>query len=399
MAFNPPSRARRARMAHVGIIGGGQLGMMLAEAAPRLRGAVGGVTVLDPTPACPATSAGAAQIVAPYDDADATAELAGRCDVITYEFEGGNADALEEAASSGAAAVEPSPSALRTINDKLAQKDFLSSRGIPVPEYVAVGGQGELEAALERFGGRGVLKARRGGYDGRGNLEVDSGGDARAAMAHFGGRPVMLERAVDFEMEVSVIIARSTRGEVAAYPAVENIHERGILRTTIAPARAGEGTMARAEEVARAALGALAGAGVFGIEMFVERGGRVLVNEIAPRVHNSGHHTLDSCAVSQFEQHLRAVLGLPLGSVEILRPTVMHNILGPDGLEGAYEPPAGGAGRARVKMYRKAQTRPRRKLGHANIVGGPGEGAAELLAELDAARASLEVRAPAAAVA
>jgi len=385
-------------MSAVGIVGGGQLGMMLAEAASKMRGAVSGVTVLDPTPGCPATSAGAAQIVAPYDDARATAELARRCDVITYEFEGGNADALEAAAASGEAAVEPSPSTLRTINDKLAQKDFLSSRGIPVPDYARVDGPGDLEGALRRFGGRGVLKARRGGYDGKGNLEVGGGAGAEGALAHFGGRPTMLERVVDFEMEVSVIIARSTSGEVAAYPAVENMHERGILRTTIAPARAGAGVAARAGEVARAALDSLSGAGVFGVEMFVERGGRVLVNEIAPRVHNSGHHTLDSCEVSQFEQHLRAVLGLPLGPAEILRPTVMHNILGPAGMSGPYSPPAP-SGRARVKMYRKAETRPRRKLGHANIVGERGQGADELLAELDAARSSLEVRAPAAGAA
>jgi len=380
-------------MGAVGIIGGGQLGMMLAEAAARMRRDVSGVTVLDPTPGCPATAAGAAQIVAPYDDARATEDLARRCDVITYEFEGGNADALEGIASSGAAAVEPSPSTLRTINDKLAQKDFLSSRGIPVPEYAAVAGRSELEGALRRFGGRGILKARRGGYDGRGNLEVAEGGDIGAAAAHFGDRATMLERAVDFEMEVSVIIARSTRGEVAAYPAVENVHERGILRTTIAPARAGAQVMARAAEVARMALDSLGGAGVFGVEMFVERGGGVLVNEIAPRVHNSGHHTLDSCEVSQFEQHLRAVLGLPLGPTEILRPTVMHNILGPDGLEGAYEPPGEGTGRARVRMYRKAQARPRRKLGHANIVGEPGQAQDELLAELASVREALEVRA------
>ena len=362
--------ARRGMGAVIGIIGGGQLGRMLAEAAGGLAGRVSGTIVLDPTPGCPASQAGADQIVAGFGDGSAIRELASRADVITYEIESGDADALESVR--GQAEVCPPPATLRTIQDKLLQKSFLRSRGIAVADFAAVDSRADLDAALGRFGCPALLKARRGGYDGRGNFLVRSPGGAGEALDYFKGSPVMAERHVDFGMEVSVIAARSTRGQIAAYPAVENIHAGGILRTTIAPARAPQPVLDGARRAAEATMQALEGAGVFGIEMFVDRSGNVLVNEIAPRVHNSGHHTLDSSATSQFEQHLRAVLGMDLGPVDLLRPAVMCNILGPDGLDGPYScaggPPAGAAG-ARLRMYGKASSRPSRKLGHLTVTG------------------------------
>ena len=363
----------------LGIIGGGQLGRMLVEAASAggLAGRVSGTIVLDPTPGCPAAQAGADQIAAGFGDASAIRELASRADVITYEIESGDADALESV--QGQAEVCPPPATLRTIQDKLLQKSFLRSRGIAVADFAAVDSRADLDGALGRFGCPALLKARRGGYDGRGNLLVRSPDGAGEALDHFKGSPVMAERHVDFGMEVSVIAARGARGQIAAYPAVENIHAGGILRTTIAPARAPQAVLDAARRAAERTMQALEGAGVFGIEMFVDRSGRVLVNEIAPRVHNSGHHTLDSSATSQFEQHLRAVLGMDLGPVDLLRPAVMCNILGPDGLDGPYsctgEPPAAaddtaaGAPAARLRMYGKSSSRPLRKLGHLTVTG------------------------------
>lgn len=379
-------------MKTVGIVGGGQLGMMLTEAASRMRDHISHIIVLDPVDGCPASLAGAEQIVAAYDDAAATAELAKRSDIVTYEFEGGNADALETAALSGVVTIHPAPSTLRTIQDKLSQKEMFASRGIPVPDFASASTPEQIREFLSKFGRHAILKARRGGYDGKGNFEITPRTSPESALAYFGNKQVMLERKVDFEMEVSVVIARNTHGQIVAYPAVENIHEGGILRTTIAPARASRAVMRRAQEVAHKTLEVLDGAGVFGIEMFVERNGHVLVNEVAPRVHNSGHHTLHSCDVSQFEQHLRAVLGLDLGGVEIERPTVMHNILGSTDMNGRYDEPQTSDPNIHVKMYKKASTKPLRKLGHANIVGTRGTDTTELLAKLESARESLHVR-------
>ena len=356
----------------IGIIGGGQLGRMLAEAASSsesLAGRISRTVVLDPTPGCPAAQAGAGQIVAGFRDSAAIRELASRADIITYEIESGDADVLESI--QGETQVSPLPSTLRIIQDKLLQKSFLRDRGIAVADFAGVETREQLDEALARFGCPAILKARRDGYDGRGNYRIGSPDEAGAAAGHFGDRPVMVERAVDFGMEVSVIAARNTRGRIATYPAVENMHGEGILRTTVAPARAPRAVLDEAADVARRTIEVLDGAGVFGIEMFVERSGRVLVNEIAPRVHNSGHHTLVSSETSQFEQHLRAVLGMELGPTRLLRPAVMCNILGPDGLEGPYSlagaPPAGGS--AHLKMYGKAVSKPRRKLGHLTLVG------------------------------
>ncbi|CAI9831286.1 N5-carboxyaminoimidazole ribonucleotide synthase [Nitrosopumilaceae archaeon] len=364
----------------LGIIGGGQLGMMLAEAAARMPGQVSGVVVLDPGDGCPAALAGARQIRAAYDDGEAIMRLASECDIITYEIESGDPGHLE--AASRRAEVQPPPGTLRTIQDKLLQKEFLRGRGIPVPEFEGVD-PADIAGTSGRLGLPMVVKARRGGYDGRGNYMVRSAGDARAALEYFGDRPLLAERRVDFDAEISVIAARGAGG-TATYAPVENIHGDGILRTTVAPARIPSGVAESAGRLAGDVMDALEGAGVFGIEMFVE-GGDVMVNEIAPRVHNSGHHTLQSCATSQFEQHLRAVLGMELGPTDLLCDAVMQNILGPAGFEGPYVPPPDPGDGVHLKMYGKAESRPSRKLGHATLVGGPAGSLLERSRSLDLA--------------
>ncbi len=361
----------------LGIIGGGQLGMMLTEAAMRMPGEVSKVIVLDPTEGCPAAQKGAEQIVAGFRQEDAIVELAERSDIITYEIESGDSGILESVQDR--ARVSPSPGTLRIIQDKFLQKSFLAENGLPVPEFARIESLDGLKAGLGRFGTPSLLKARRDAYDGRGNFKILSPGGAGEAYDRLGGRGLMLERLVPFKMEVSVIAARGTGGEIRTFPLVENVHEENILRQTIAPARVTGAVAAKAERIAEDTMGLLKGAGVFGIEMFVTGGDEILINEIAPRVHNSGHHTLQSSETSQFEQHLRAILGMELGSTRLNRPTVMCNILGPEGFEGEYEGPVLDEPGVFLKMYGKRVSKPLRKLGHYNIVGRDGQTVGQLL--------------------
>ncbi len=353
----------------LGIIGGGQLGMMLTEAAQGMPDEISRVIVLDPTEGSPASQAGAEQLVADFRDEGAIRKLAAASDVITYEIESGDSDVLESVRDM--AEVNPPPGTLRTIQDKLLQKSFLKRNGIPVGDFVAVEPQ-DVEGQIKKYGVPALLKARRDAYDGRGNYRIDTEEQIGPAAVRFGDRPVFLERLVDFKMEVSVIAARNTRGEIKTYPVVENIHQDNILHTTVAPARVDGKVAEKAKQIARDTMGSLEGAGVFGIEMFVTREDDVLVNEIAPRVHNSGHHTLQSSATSQFEQHLRAILGMDLGDTTLLHPAVMRNILGPDGFSGPYRPVSMHEEGAYLKMYGKKESRPGRKLGHFNVMGGDG---------------------------
>ena len=374
----------------LGIIGGGQLGMMLAEAAREMPEHVSKVVVLDPTEDCPASQAGAEQIVGDFKDRDAIVRLADRCDIITYEIESGDSAVLESV--QGRAEVSPSPKTLRTIQDKLLQKEFLRDNGIAVAEFARIGGMGDLEAVMGRFGLPVLLKARRDAYDGRGNYKIGSEGQAREAYDHFGKRELFVERFVPFRMEVSVIASRNTRGQIRTYPLVENIHEDNILRQTIAPARVSDAVAEGAKKIAERTMSVLEGAGVFGIEMFVTRDDQILINEIAPRVHNSGHHSLQSSRTSQFEQHLRAILGLELGDTDLIHETVMYNILGSKGFEGRYEPPDIGGKNVFLKMYGKKISKPQRKLGHVNIVAGDGQGMDHVLEELKRIRPMASVR-------
>ena len=348
----------------LGIIGGGQLGMMITEAAQNLNDEISEITVLDPTENCPAAQAGAKQIVGDFKDEIAILKLAEESDIITYEIESGNTDVLSKLK----AKIEPSPSTLGIIQDKLSQKKFLLENGLPVSQFYEITSLDDLREKIKELGLPVLLKSRRDAYDGRGNFKISSSDEVEKAYLHFDGKSLMVEKFVDFKMEVSVIAARNTRGEIATYPLVENIHEDNILRMTIAPARVSDDVIRNAGEIAKKTMHVLNGAGVFGIEMFIDQNNVILINEIAPRVHNSGHHTLQSCKTSQFEQHLRAILGLDLGSTDLVHKTVMYNILGPDGFEGKYKPVQLEKDGVYLTMYGKDVSKPQRKLGHFNVV-------------------------------
>ena len=348
----------------LGIIGGGQLGMMITEAAQNLSDAISEITVLDPTENCPAAQAGAKQIIGDFKDEVAILKLAEQSDIITYEIESGNTDVLSKLK----AEIEPSPTTLGIIQDKLSQKRFLSENGLPVSQFYEITSLDDLREKIKDLGLPVLLKARRDAYDGRGNFKIASENEIEKAYQQFDGKSLMVEKFVNFKMEVSVIAARNTKGEIAAYPLVENIHEDNILKMTIAPARVSEDVISNAGEIAKKTMEVLKGAGVFGIEMFVDQNDKILINEIAPRVHNSGHHTLQSCKTSQFEQHLRAILGLELGSTDLVHRTVMCNILGPHGFEGRYKPVQLEKDGAYLKMYGKDISKPQRKIGHFNVV-------------------------------
>jgi 5-(carboxyamino)imidazole ribonucleotide synthase len=350
----------------LGIIGGGQLGMMLTEAAQNMKDEISKVIVLDPTKNCPASKAGAEQIIADFKDEDAIKKLSELSDIITYEIESGNSDVLKKLEEN--TEINPSPDTLRIIQDKLTQKQFLRDNNIPVAEFANINNENELEQMVERMGLPLLLKTRRDAYDGRGNYKINSKSEINDALDLFSGKLLMVEKFVKFKKEVSVIAARNTKGDITTYPVVENIHENNILKITIAPGRVSEEVQIKAEKIARKTMEVLHGAGVFGIEMFVTSDDKVLINEIAPRVHNSGHHTLQSCDTSQFDQHLRAILGMDLGDSSIKHPTIMYNILGPKTFQGEYNVLFKKQDNIHLKMYGKLESKPQRKIGHVNIV-------------------------------
>ena len=365
----------------LGIIGGGQLGMMIAEAAKNMTDEIEKIIVLDPTENCPAAQVGAEQIVADFKDKDAIVELSEKSDIITYEIESGDSDVLKSVEKN--AEINPSPETLRVIQDKFLQKTFLKENNIPVPDFIQIDSIEDVKKGIEGYGLPVLLKARRDAYDGRGNYKIDTIEDVQKAYDYFKGQKLMLERFVPFKMEVSVIASRNTKGQIKTYPLVENIHEENILRETIAPARVSEQIIKNAEEIAEKTMTVLKGAGVFGIEMFVTQDDQIVINEIAPRVHNSGHHSLQSSETSQFEQHLRAILGLELGSTKLIHNTIMYNILGNKSFQGEYKPLKLDDEDLYLKMYGKKVSKPLRKLGHFNLVGKDGETIDQLLERLE----------------
>ena len=374
----------------LGIIGGGQLGMMLTEAAKKMPEHISKVIVLDPNQNCSASLVGAEQIIADFKDRDAIVDLSKKVDIITYEIESGDSDVLKSVENN--AEINPSPETLKTIQDKFLQKTFLQNNHIPVPEFIKIENIEEVKIGLKKFGYPALLKARRDAYDGKGNFKIDSENEIQEAYDYFKGQKLMLEKFVPFKMEVSVIASRNTKGEIKTFPLVENIHEKNILRETIAPARTSIDVSKKAEKIASDTMNVLKGAGVFGIEMFVTQNDEIVINEIAPRVHNSGHHTLQSSKTSQFEQHLRAILGLDLGNTELVYNTIMYNILGNSDFHGEYKKMIVTEKNIFLKMYEKKISKPLRKLGHLNLVGSDNQTIDQLLDELSQIKDKVKVK-------
>ncbi len=329
---------------------------MLALAAARLGF---NTVVLTPEVDAPASRVAARTLIAAYEDADALAELAACTQVVTFEFENVPARAVAEL-EGRRARVAPGPLALATAQDRVVEKRFFQAQGIGTAGFCAVDGPDDIVVHLERLGAPALLKTRREGYDGKGQTWVEDASDAEAAFARIGAAPAILEARVAFRRELSVIAARSWSGEMAAYPLTENQHEGGVLRRSLAPAKADGATHAAALQIARTTLERLDYVGVAGIELFDTAEG-LLVNEFAPRVHNSGHWTLDACEVDQFEQHVRAIAGWPLGPTSPFAAARMDNLLG----EAAEDWPALAAEPdARLWLYGKRGVEPGRKMGH-----------------------------------
>ncbi|WP_128254524.1 5-(carboxyamino)imidazole ribonucleotide synthase [Falsirhodobacter deserti] len=345
--------------ATIGILGGGQLGRMLAVAASRL----GFRThIFEPAANPPAADVAHRVTTAAYEDTQALQDFAASVDVITYEFENIPTAALDLLEAERP--IRPNRRALATSQDRIAEKDFLSGLGLRVAPYRAVNDAADLEAAIAAIGTPAILKTTRLGYDGKGQARIMTAEDAAAALGAMNGAPAVLEGFVTFSHEVSVIAARGVDGSVAAYDPGENVHRDGILHTTTIPARLTPGQRTDAVLMAAQILNALDYVGVMGVELFVTPDG-LIVNEIAPRVHNSGHWTQNGCAVDQFEQHIRAVAGWPLGDGGRHSDVVMENLIGDDILR---VPDIAAERGAALHLYGKGEARPGRKMGHVNRV-------------------------------
>lgn len=345
--------------ATIGILGGGQLGRMLAVAASRL----GLKThVYEPAANPPAADVAHRTTTAAYEDAEALRAFAASVDVVTYEFENVPTSALDLIES--LTPIRPGRRALAVSQDRITEKTFLNDLGLATAPWAAVTTPEDLAAALATIGTPSILKTTRLGYDGKGQARLKSPTDATEALAAMQGAPAILEGFVDFQMEVSVIAARGLDGQVAAYDPGENIHRDGILHTTTIPSRLPAARRSDAVLIAARILNALDYVGVMGVELFVTPTD-LLVNEIAPRVHNSGHWTQNGCAVDQFEQHIRAVAGWPLGDGSRHSDVTMENLIGDDiDRLPALSQEAGTA----IHLYGKAQSRPGRKMGHVNRI-------------------------------
>ncbi|WP_138467431.1 5-(carboxyamino)imidazole ribonucleotide synthase [Poseidonocella sp. HB161398] len=348
--------------ATIGILGGGQLGRMLALAAARL-----GLKchVYEPAAECPAAQVADRHTAAGYDDAAALEAFGRSVDVITYEFENIPTAALD--LLGGLAPIRPGRRALEVSQDRLTEKTFLADLGLATAPFADIPDLPALEAALAELGTPAILKTRRFGYDGKGQARIRDASEAAGALASLKGAPAILEGFVDFSCEISVIGARGTDGAVACFDPGENVHRDGILHTTTVPAKIPPRLRTDAVLLAGRILSALDYVGVMGVELFVTPVG-LIVNEIAPRVHNSGHWTQTGCAICQFEQHIRAVAGWPLGRAERHSDVEMLNLIGDD-VEKALEIAADGA--SALHLYGKAEARPGRKMGHVNRILPP----------------------------
>jgi len=373
----------------IGVLGSGQLGRMLALAAGRLGYRV---HTFSPERDSPTGHVADVEIVGDYDDVDALRRFADGVDAVTFEFE--NVPSASVAAIAERAIVRPAGSVLHTTQHRGREKSFLSRAGLPVAPHALVDTLEALQAAMVRLGVPAILKTASFGYDGKGQVRIERAEDAAPAWDQIGRQPAVLEAFVDFERELSVVAARGVDGRIAHYGVIENAHARHILDVSVAPARVPAQVERDAIAIARATLEALEVVGVLCVELFLTRDGKVLVNELAPRTHNSGHLTIDACATSQFEQQLRAVCGLPLGATDLVRPAAMANLLGdlwqdgePRWAEALARPGV------RLHLYGKRDAKPGRKMGHLTALAETPEAAASLVREARAALTASHVRA------
>lgn len=371
--------------APIGVLGSGQLGRMFAIAARRMGYRV---HTFSPDQDTPTGQVSDVEIQASYDDLDAVRDFARRVAVVTYEFE--NVPLATAEAAARCAPVRPAGRVLHTTQQRLREKNFLASAGLPVAPYRAVRSADELDTALAEIGLPAVLKSADFGYDGKGQCKIESAAQAAQAWAAVGRREAVLERFIPFDKEVSVVAARGMDGSFAHYGVIENEHAGHILDLSLAPARVSPRVAADAVEMARTVLEKLDVRGVLCVEFFLTAGQRLLINELAPRPHNSGHLTFDACLTSQFEQQLRAVCGLPLGSPEQLRPAAMANLLGDLWRDGEPQWAAAAAiAEVKLHLYGKLEARPGRKMGHLTALAADVNSAAQ---RVRAARAALTPR-------
>ena len=368
--------------ATLGVLGGGQLGRMFAIAARRLGYRV---HVFCPEADSPAAPVADRTFVAPYDDLEQVRAFARSVDVVTFEFE--NVPSATSDACAEWVPVRPDGNVLHITQQRLREKGFLRDHGFPVTPFRAIHSQEDLETAARDLGLPGVLKTASFGYDGKGQRTIRSTAELPEAFAGLGGAEGIYEAFVDFAQEVSVVGARTLDGEFAAFPVFENVHRHHILDVTVSPARIPPALETAARELSRGILEALDVIGLLTVELFVTRDGRLIVNELAPRTHNSGHLTLDACITCQFEQQVRAVCGLPLGSTELKNPAAMANLLGDVWTHG--EPRWAQAlsnHRLKLHLYGKASARPGRKMGHITATADTTEAAIQAVRD---ARSSL----------
>jgi len=354
----------------IGILGGGQLGRMLAQAAQTLGYRV---HVYEPQSGCPAGAVANREFNAPYTDLTALAEFARSCDVVTYEFENIPVEPLQQISS--LTRVHPSWTVLEICQNRLREKHWLRRNGFPHVAFKEVDVSGDLAGAVQEIGLPCVVKTADFGYDGKGQLKLTEASEIASAVKQFAGQHVVVERYINFKCEVSTVVARTEAGEMRVFPVAENIHTNHILDFSIVPARADSWVLAEAEQLGLAVAAKIGVVGVIAVELFVTGDDRLLINELAPRTHNSGHYTIDACRVSQFEQQVRAICGLPLGQPTLVSPAVMVNILG-DAWLGAEAASRGSPAwdlilahrDAKLHLYGKSEPRVGRKMGHFTVM-------------------------------
>lgn len=360
--------------AMLGILGGGQLGRMFVTAAKRMGYRV---TVLDPDANAPAADFADVHLCAAFDDAEALATLARSCAAVTTEFENVNADAMRLLAKT--TRVSPSGDCVAIAQDRIAEKSWINKAGLPTAPYLAIESVEDIQVDLTPYL-PGILKTARLGYDGKGQVRVKTADEARAAYANLGGQACVLEKMLDLKLEVSAIVTRTSPAQVAVFPVAENIHKNGILDESIVPARIAPELAARAQQYAKQLAEALDYVGVLAVEFFVLGDDSLVVNEIAPRPHNSGHYTIDACVTDQYQQQVRAMCGLLPGNTGLLSPVVMVNLLGDVWQDDGGEPNWAvlmEAPNAHLHLYGKKQARVGRKMGHYCVLAASVDDALE----------------------